>query len=44
MIILECPINDFFCPYFHKGDCRMGVEDPNCDPREECDAFDEEVE
>lgn len=33
-----CPMNDFLCPYFENGDCRMYDIDGG-NPHEECDAF-----
>lgn len=30
-----CPTNDFLCPYFENGDCRIDGGNPH----EECDAF-----
>lgn len=38
-MMIECPINDWGCPYFENGDCSMNREDPTADPHEECDAF-----
>lgn len=33
-MIIECPINDWQCPYFENGDCTMGNE-----AKVECDAW-----
>lgn len=33
-MIIECPINDWQCPYFENGDCTMGKE-----AKVECDAW-----
>lgn len=29
----ECPVNDWFCPYFDNGECQLR------DAPQECDAF-----
>lgn len=39
-MVIECPMNDYECPYFENGDCRMWWMEHGADPREECDAFD----
>ena len=31
--MVECPVNDWLCPYFENGDCTL----ENCE--QECDAF-----
>ena len=33
-MIIECPINDWDCPYFNNGDCVLGKEF-----KVECDAW-----
>lgn len=33
-MIIECPINDWDCPYFKNGDCILGKE-----AKVECDAW-----
>lgn len=33
-MIIECPINDWHCPYFKNGDCTLGKE-----AKTECDAW-----
>lgn len=33
-MIIECPINDWYCPYFKNGDCALGKE-----AKVECDAW-----
>jgi hypothetical protein len=33
-MIIECPINDWYCPYFKNGDCTLGKE-----AKVECDAW-----
>ena len=31
--IVECPVLDWTCPYYHKGECQLE------NAKEECDAF-----
>lgn len=31
--IVECPVMDWTCPYYHKGECELE------NAEEECDAF-----
>ena len=31
--IIECPVLDWTCPYYHKGECQLE------NAEEECDAF-----
>ena len=33
MKIIECPVLDWTCPYYHKGECELE------NAKEECDAF-----
>ena len=35
---IDCPVNDYSCPYYIAGVCRMEVME-GVDPTEECDAF-----
>ena len=27
----ECPVNDWFCPYFDNGECQLRDAPPACD-------------